>query len=266
MKNKSMSVELRLYDLSNGLARNLSLSLLGKYIDGIWHSGIVVFGVEYFFGGGICKQDPNSFSSGTPTKTLSLGTTSLTKQSFEDFLDSISYKYTLESYHLLHHNCNHFTDECSMFLLGTHTPSEVRNLSEEVISTPFGSMIQPLINSFIQQKNQNIKPVVDPYQHYLQHEDVFPEFFQVTDEAQIKEFTDGDGVLVFWDPSDDAFLVTWVDKLGRLSGKVGCVDCLRHPYLRRGECPMIQVLLQGEVVISEGSPEAIDHAIAILAS
>ena len=261
-----MSAELRLYDLSNGLAKNLSTSLLGKYLEGIWHSGIVVYGVEYFYGGGVCRQDPNSYLSGIPTKIIPLGHTQIRKEEFESFLDSISYKYTLEAYHLLHHNCNHFTDECSMFLLGTHTPEEVRNLSEEVLSTPFGQMIQPLINSFIQQKNENIKPVIPHHEDYIQHEDIFPEFSKITDEAEIQRFSMGNGVLVFWDPSDFSYAADLIDKLNDFNGQVACIDCFRYPHLRKGGCPLVQVLLQGEIIISENNIEAIDHAKILLAN
>jgi len=30
------------------------MSFIGKQLDGIWHTGIVAFGYEYYFGGGIC--------------------------------------------------------------------------------------------------------------------------------------------------------------------------------------------------------------------
>jgi len=38
------TVVLYLYDLSNGLAKAMSRRLVGKQIDGIWHTGIVVYG------------------------------------------------------------------------------------------------------------------------------------------------------------------------------------------------------------------------------
>lgn len=41
-------VQVYLYDLSQGMARALSQQFLGKQIDGIWHTGIVVYGHEYF--------------------------------------------------------------------------------------------------------------------------------------------------------------------------------------------------------------------------
>lgn len=38
---------------SRGMAKQMSMSFLGKQVDGIWHTGILVHGREYFFGGGI---------------------------------------------------------------------------------------------------------------------------------------------------------------------------------------------------------------------
>lgn len=51
-------VELYVYDLSNGLARQMSLQLTGKQIDGIWHTSVVVFGMEVFYGQGISITSP----------------------------------------------------------------------------------------------------------------------------------------------------------------------------------------------------------------
>ena len=33
------------------MARNLAPMIIKRPLDGIWHSGIVIYGVEYFFGG-----------------------------------------------------------------------------------------------------------------------------------------------------------------------------------------------------------------------
>ena len=46
-------VKLLVYDLSRGMASQMSEQFLGQRIDGIWHTGVEVFGNEYFFGGGI---------------------------------------------------------------------------------------------------------------------------------------------------------------------------------------------------------------------
>jgi len=36
-----VKVSLHLYDLSQGMARAMSAQLLGKQIDGVWHTGVV---------------------------------------------------------------------------------------------------------------------------------------------------------------------------------------------------------------------------------
>lgn len=38
-----MKIELAVYDLSNGLAAQMSQAILGQYIEGIWHTGVIVF-------------------------------------------------------------------------------------------------------------------------------------------------------------------------------------------------------------------------------
>lgn len=47
-----------MYDLSNGMAAQFSRQLVGKYIEGVWHTGIVVYNKEYYFGGGISYDAP----------------------------------------------------------------------------------------------------------------------------------------------------------------------------------------------------------------
>ena len=39
-------VEVWLYDLSQGMARAMSMAFLGKQIDAIYHTGVVVYGWE----------------------------------------------------------------------------------------------------------------------------------------------------------------------------------------------------------------------------
>lgn len=42
-----MDVELFVYDLSQGLARNMSAALIGVQLDAVYHTSIVFEGVEY---------------------------------------------------------------------------------------------------------------------------------------------------------------------------------------------------------------------------
>lgn len=46
----SVPVQLYVYDMTNGVAAVMSQMLLGQHIDGIWHTAVIIFGREFFFG------------------------------------------------------------------------------------------------------------------------------------------------------------------------------------------------------------------------
>eukprot|EP00026_Physarum_polycephalum_P006495 Phypoly_transcript_06539.p1 GENE.Phypoly_transcript_06539~~Phypoly_transcript_06539.p1 ORF type:complete len:512 (+),score=69.70 Phypoly_transcript_06539:146-1681(+) len=142
------TVTLHVYDLSQGMARQFSPALLGRQINGIWHTGIVVYGKEYYYGGGILNDVPLRTPYGNPVETHNLGTTEITQEMFEDFLNGLRSKYSMEKYHLLENNCNHFTNECSQFLLGKDIPVHISGLPADVMNTPFGMMLKPMIDQF----------------------------------------------------------------------------------------------------------------------
>jgi hypothetical protein len=58
MNSDKLEVSIYLYDISNGMARSFSPMFLGKTIEGIWHTGLVVYGNEYYYGGGVCVGFP----------------------------------------------------------------------------------------------------------------------------------------------------------------------------------------------------------------
>lgn len=51
-------VALYVYDLSHGLARQLSPAFLGEQVDGIWHTSVVAWNREIFFGNGVAVVSP----------------------------------------------------------------------------------------------------------------------------------------------------------------------------------------------------------------
>eukprot|EP00731_Ephydatia_muelleri_P030207 Em0021g730a len=120
-------VQLYVYDLTKGLAAQLSPLFLGKQIEGVWHTGVVVYGTEYFFGGlGIEYTSPGTLPMlGSPDKKVDLGSTSIPEDVFMDYLYDISSQYFPETYHLLEHNCNHFSNEVAQFLTGNKIPSYI---------------------------------------------------------------------------------------------------------------------------------------------
>jgi len=134
------TVELYVYDLSHGMARMLSQQFLGKQIDAIYHTGVVVYGYEYYFGGGIVYSRPGQSSAGHPIQKLMIGHTAKTQQQFHDYLISQSHRFTQSTYSLLRHNCNNFSDEMTLWLCDRHIPSHILNLPQDAFSTPQGQV------------------------------------------------------------------------------------------------------------------------------
>ena len=66
------AVAVHVYDLSNGIARAMSMAVVGKQVDMIPHTGVVVHGKEYFFGGGICSTAPGQSMPMPPCEVRAL--------------------------------------------------------------------------------------------------------------------------------------------------------------------------------------------------
>ncbi|XP_068324117.1 uncharacterized protein [Pyrus communis] len=147
MAEEVHKVILNVYDLSQGLARQMSTAFLGKAIEGIWHTGLVVYGNEYYFGGGIQHAPAGSTPYGTPIKVVDLGVTHVPKDVFEMYLQEISPRYTAETYSLLTHNCNNFSNEVAQFLVGAAIPDYILQLPNEVMGSPMGALIMPMIQN-----------------------------------------------------------------------------------------------------------------------
>jgi len=144
----SVKVQLYVYDLSQGLARTLSMQFLGVQLDIVPHTGIVVFGREYFYSGGLQALPKDQFarSHGIPTcEIVELGETEVPRELFEEFVDARRDDYSAAKYDLLMHNCNHFTEEATQFLLGKSIPERIRQVPEIVMRTPMGAMFAQML-------------------------------------------------------------------------------------------------------------------------
>ncbi|KAJ4459341.1 putative desumoylating isopeptidase 1 [Paratrimastix pyriformis] len=157
-------VKLHVYDMTQGMAKQLSRQLLGHEIEGVWHTGVIVYGVglsrfflagithtcsasEYFFGGGIERSAPGASPAGRPLHVIDLGTTAKTQVELEQYISSsLRQKYNVGTYHLLQNNCNNFSSDVAVFLTGKPIPSWITGLPAEVMSTPLGRMLEPMIN------------------------------------------------------------------------------------------------------------------------
>jgi desumoylating isopeptidase 1 len=67
----------------------MSQQLVGKYFEGIWHTGICVYNKEFYYGGGISYDRMGRTPFGNPTKSLSLGFTEIHEELFMEFLQEV---------------------------------------------------------------------------------------------------------------------------------------------------------------------------------
>jgi hypothetical protein len=60
------------------------MPLLGKQVDGVWFTGIVVGPKEFYYANSICYGDPGKTPFGRPTKVVPLGKSQM---DYKDFLE-----------------------------------------------------------------------------------------------------------------------------------------------------------------------------------
>lgn len=163
----SYPVKLYVYDISNGLARSMSPQFLGRQIDGIWHTSVVVFNREIFYGMGIQITAPGQSHHGQPLQVVDMGETALDEELFEEYLTEMRERYTADKYHLLDFNCNSFTSDCVGFLTGGSIPSWIKDLPSDFLSTPFGAALRPTIDAMFRRPTGPTPPTAAPGQQPL---------------------------------------------------------------------------------------------------
>lgn len=132
----------------------MSLGMLGFQLDAIYHTSIKLNGKEYVYDGNVVAIRPGSSHLGRPMQELPLGRTEIPMDLIEEYLDSLREIYTVEAYDLWKHNCNNFSNDLAMFLLGKGIPDHITNMPQAVLDSPFGQMLLPMLNQQIQAKKQ----------------------------------------------------------------------------------------------------------------
>lgn len=110
--------------------------------------------MEYFFGQGIQRKVPGSTHHGQPIEVLPLGITELPEDVIAEYIDSLASIYTAESYDLFTHNCNNFTQDLSVFLVGKDIPERIRSLPQRFLDTPIGQMLRTQIDQSMRSMTQ----------------------------------------------------------------------------------------------------------------
>ncbi|CAK9036890.1 unnamed protein product [Durusdinium trenchii] len=164
---KKQPVEILLYDISKGMAAKLGPLLLGKSAEAV-HTGVLVYGSEYWYGGKLFRSDPPCRKQfGEPLTNpwgiqlerseqrpdlpvVRLGYTFVTHEEFVGWLQAeVKERYTgLHTYDLLTHSCNHFSNEVCTFLLGQGIPEKIFELQKTFLSGPIVAL-RPFLNRYL---------------------------------------------------------------------------------------------------------------------
>ena len=144
------TVQVYVYDLSQGLARVYSPMLLGILIDAIYHTSVVIRNKEYYLDQGIKVNSPPGHTKyGTPIEVLEIGTTGGDDELLNDFINELKnhdeMKYHAVNYNLFTNNCNHFTDVVIDFLCGKNLEDRILKLPDTVLNTPNGQLLQQML-------------------------------------------------------------------------------------------------------------------------
>lgn len=148
LERKKCVVRLHQYDLSAGRAWWLSPVLLCRQMEGIWHTGVVVFDREYWYGGRIFESKVGQTPYGTPTKVITMGEATMrSRQELWHFVQrQLQFQFTVHNYDVLTNNCNHFSDAVCSFLVNEHIPDEVLRQPQVVMRTPVVSLLRAVLN------------------------------------------------------------------------------------------------------------------------
>lgn len=91
-----MDVHLLVYDLSNGLARSMSMALLGFQLDAVYHTSIELDGTEWVYDGGINTIRPGTSHLGQALQRIHLGKTQLPMEVIIEYVDSLRDIFTAQ--------------------------------------------------------------------------------------------------------------------------------------------------------------------------
>eukprot|EP00927_Polykrikos_kofoidii_P009789 TRINITY_DN14102_c1_g1_i1.p1 TRINITY_DN14102_c1_g1~~TRINITY_DN14102_c1_g1_i1.p1 ORF type:complete len:955 (+),score=165.61 TRINITY_DN14102_c1_g1_i1:2203-5067(+) len=158
-------VEVLLYDISSGFTKFTAQLLLGASFEAMYHSGTIVFGKEYWYGGRVFKSTPaHEVATFGPTltesvmhlkpsayvaelQTLHMGHTLATAKEWHAFVNKqLCKEYRPDNYDVLSHNCNCFSSDGVDFLTGKRLPTEIMHLPDLVLNTRTASFLRSILN------------------------------------------------------------------------------------------------------------------------
>jgi len=142
-------VELAMYDISGGKGKYIpSFLTSGHKFEGIWHTGVLVFGKEYWYGGGVFQSTPAKTPFGEPLRIVRLGKTLRSQKELMRYIsDELRHQYTYGTYDVFTHNCNCFSNDVTRFLLDSaQIPEEVRLQPKWAEGGVAVKLLRPILN------------------------------------------------------------------------------------------------------------------------
>jgi hypothetical protein len=139
-----MEVELHVYELSHGLLKKYSRDLVGIETPGVYHSGIVCYGLEFYFEGGIAVAAAGRTRFGNKYKKHRLG---VTKRTVSEFWRWIALREAhvnqIHDYHPTMHNCHHFSIDALHYLIDEDAsiPHYLLDTVHQLTKTPLGAAV-----------------------------------------------------------------------------------------------------------------------------
>lgn len=136
------TVSLHLYDVSRGLASRFSPILLGRPLDGLWHTNVVVGDREFSYGPPVRSYPVGASALGAPSKVIPIGMTSISDALLDEMSQGLARgKYSASAYDLLYSNCNHFANDLALLLTGNTIPDEVLGQTQAWMEGPLGEYL-----------------------------------------------------------------------------------------------------------------------------
>lgn len=142
-------VELAMYDISGGKGKYIpSFLTSGHKFEGIWHTGVLAFGKEYWYGGGVFQSTPAKTPFGEPLRIVRLGKTLRSQKELMRYIsDELRWQYTYATYDVFSHNCNCFSNDVTRFLLdNVQIPEEVRLQPKWAEGGVAVKVLRPILN------------------------------------------------------------------------------------------------------------------------
>ncbi|CAL4119909.1 unnamed protein product [Meganyctiphanes norvegica] len=153
-------LELYVYDLGRGLTKSLSEESSHDPLEGFWHTGVVAYGREYYFGpGGIESCRPGGTILGEPDKVEDLGESQVPYQLFLEYIFGLGEQaYRPGVYEVVKHNSNKFSDEVSGFLCGHGIPKDILALPQQLEDTEICNSVSSILKE-LDLKDSNSRSV-----------------------------------------------------------------------------------------------------------